>query len=78
MQVKNDSESLLNLPPPDRSVLLQSPPPETAEFLDELEGAPSRAGPIDFKPGVEGENFGRIVYRPNNFKAPIIIIEGTK
>ena len=78
MRVKTDSELLLNLPPPDRTVLLQSPPPETAELLDEPESAPSRAGPIDFMPGVAGESSERIVYRPNNFKAPIIIIEGTK
>lgn len=67
--------NLLSLPPPDRSVFMQSPPPETVEAMD-IEGAPSSAGPIDFK--VDRDSGGRIVYKPKAkyFKAPTIIIEG--
>ena len=78
MQVEDDKKLFLNFPPPDRAVFLQSPPPETAEFVEETEDAPSRAGPIDFLPGVLDENSGKIIYKPKCFRAPTIVIEGTE
>ena len=75
-----DKPEFLNFPPPDRCVSMQSPPPETAEMVEEgrAEGAPSRAGPIDFMPDVVGERGERIVYTPKHFKAPTIVIEGVQ
>ena len=71
----------LNLPPPDRSIFLQSPPP-TAECNDDPtnllmeEEAPFSAGPLEYLPQ---ELEGKIVYQPKPIlkccKVPTLVIE---
>lgn len=69
-----NSNILLNLPPPDRAVLMQSPPPSEAPSDDIVEDAPCKEGPIDFmRETISGE--GKIIFKPKYFKAPTIIIE---
>ena len=70
------SDEFLNLPPPDRVVMMQSPPPagDSADF--EIEDAPYKAGtgPIDFMP-MEAGMEGKLVFRAKFLKAPTIIID---
>ena len=72
-------EFFLNLPPPDSSIYMQSPPPTTAQISSdtdfEREDAPSEEGPIDFMPEFEGKRERCIVFRPKCMKAPVIIID---
>ncbi len=66
---------LLNLPPPDRAVMMQSPPPSEAPNDETFEeDAPCKEGPIDFMPETVSSE-GKIIFKPKYFKAPTIIIE---
>lgn len=64
----------LNLPPPDRSIMMQSPPPaeEPTEF--EVEDAPNKAGPIDFMPMEAGDK-SKLIFKAKYINTPTIIID---
>lgn len=67
-------DEYLNLPPPDRSIMMQSPPPteEPTEF--EAEDAPYKAGPIDFMPMETGDK-RKLIFKAKYINAPTIIID---
>lgn len=72
---QNPPNKFLNLPPPDRSIMMQSPPPSKEPSITsfEAEDAPYKAGPIDFMP--EAGMKGNLSFKGNNMNAPTIIIE---
>ena len=68
------SFEFLNLPPPDRAIMLQSPPPAQDFVEEEEEDAPYKAGPIDFMPEVAGKG-DKLIFKAKHEKSPTIIIE---
>lgn len=59
--------SFLNLPPPDRSIMMQSPPPSDPNF-EQVEDAPYKGQQVDPK----GQ--GKVVFKSKCLKVPTIII----
>lgn len=65
----------LPLPPVDRVLFLQSPPPSSDEAPAILEEAPYRERAIDFLSDEEQRGKRQIVYRPAGHSAPIVVID---
>lgn len=74
-----ETSDFLNLPPPDRAVMMQSPPPSVEDHDStvsfEVEEAPYNAGPIDFMPEARNSDDGKLIFKAKFMKAPTIIIE---
>lgn len=68
------TSDFLNLPPPDRAIMMQSPPPSIDDSF-EVEDAPYNAGPIDFMPEAKNSNEKKLIFKAKFMKAPTIIIE---
>jgi hypothetical protein len=68
------SNGFLNLPAPDRAIMMQSPPPAEDPATFEAEDAPCKAGPIDFMPAEAGKT-GKLIFKAKFLKTPTIIIE---
>lgn len=66
-------DDYLALPPPDRAITMQSPPPSQEPNVNDLEDAPAGALPLKFMPEAVVKD-GTIIFKPKYFKAPTIII----